>query len=139
MELVIFTSADRSRAAIAAAVFNALVAPSQAVAIPAVRDPGAPPEEDLGTVLRELAPQILIADPARLTHQLTEQASLVVFVGCSPDFFPVNGVPHVEWSIPAPRLTPVAKARVVRDSILRSVEELLRARKWTREHRDACR
>jgi hypothetical protein len=133
MDLVVFTSANGSRASIAAAFFNALVVPSLAVAVPAVPDPVAKLDGEFLAAARELSDQFTVVPPSRFTSQLGAKASLIVYVGCAVSLLKVDGVPYLEWDIAHTKVGPKEATHVARDSILRSVEGLLRRRGWLRQ------
>ena len=122
-----------SRASIAAGLFNALVIPSLAVAIPAVPEPIGKFDDEFLPVLEELGTRFTFVPPSRFTLELGAQASLIVYVGCAAKTLKIDGIPYLEWDIAPARLDPKHAARVVRDSIVRSVEGLLRNRGWLRE------
>lgn len=139
MDLVVFTSANGSRASIAAAFFNALVVPSLAVAVPAVPAPVAKLDEEFLAVVKELRDQFTVVPPSRFTSELGTKAALIVYVGCAASMLRIDGVPYLEWDIASAKVELKGATRVVRDSIMRSVEGLLRRRGWLRQEQARSR
>jgi protein-tyrosine-phosphatase len=133
MDLILVTSPDSGRAAMAAAFFNLLVTPSLACSIAAVAEPNTTIPPLVTTAFDELATGRPLLPPSRLTTELGGWAAEIIYVGCSPSSFPVGGIRASEWDIPDPTHQPVEEIRAIRDAIQRCAATLLRERGWSRE------
>src|SRR5262245_51899784 len=131
MELILVTSPDPGRAAMAAALFNANVTPSVACAIATVLEPGHRFDPAVVEAFEELDTGRLLLPPTRLTAELAVRAAEIISMGWGTTAIPSGGVPVTEWDIPDPTDQPLEEVRGVCDAIQRSVESFLRDRHWT--------
>jgi protein-tyrosine-phosphatase len=76
-------------------------------------------------VMRELGIDLADRRPQRLSHELAEQADLVVTMGCGDACPYIPGTRYVEWALPDPKGRPVEEVRATRDDIARRVEALV--------------
>jgi hypothetical protein len=130
MQLILFTSADPGRAAMAASFFNAGACPSRACAIAAVAEPSGPFDDHVLAVMKELSSVVLLP-PTRLTDQLEACAAVCVWLGCPPE---TNSAPtsahRIEWEIEDPCLQSIEGVRHVRDAIRSKTEAFVEEEQW---------
>ncbi len=78
-------------------------------------------------VMKEKGIDISMNKPKLLTYQMTQDADLIVTMGCNDQgicpgpFFK----PSVDWALEDPKGRPVEKVREIRDDIERRVQQLL--------------
>jgi len=92
-------------------------------------------------VMRELGIDISDRKPQLLTHELAEQADIVVTMGCGDKCPFIPGKLYIDWELPDPSGQPIATVRAIRDEIAQRVAALLaehvccpesrRSRSWT--------
>lgn len=133
MDLIIFTSPDAGRAAMAAAFFNALATPSIACAIAAVRDPQ-PPIDSLVVTSFDALNLGRLLPPSRFTDQLEACAGQIIHVGIMTRSFPTRDDKTIEWDVDSPKHQPPGGIAGIRDGIGRRVEAYLREKCWLRRH-----
>jgi protein-tyrosine-phosphatase len=63
--------------------------------------------------------------PQPLTHELAEQADVVVTMGCGDECPYIPGKRYIDWDLPDPAGLPVDEVRAIRDDIARRVTELV--------------
>ena len=63
--------------------------------------------------------------PQRLTHELAEQADVVVTMGCGDACPYIPGKRYVDWDLPDPKGRPLDEVRAIRDDIARRVKDLV--------------
>jgi arsenate reductase (thioredoxin) len=76
--------------------------------------------------MRELAIDISKRRPRQLTHELAEQADVVVTMGCGDECPYIPGKRYVEWDLADPKDRPLAEVRATRDEIASRVGLLVR-------------
>jgi arsenate reductase (thioredoxin) len=133
MNRVIFAcvhSAGRSQ--MAAAFFNALVAPEQAHAISAGTQPVERVHPEVVSVMREVGIDLSSARPQRLTADLAKGARMLVTMGCGDECPVVPGARRDDWPIEDPKGLPTERVRAIRDEIKSRVERLVAAERWGR-------
>jgi arsenate reductase (thioredoxin) len=133
MELIIFTSPDAGRSAMAAAFFNALVTPSIACAIAAIPDPELPIDPVVVASFEALNLGRSLRPPCRFTEQLGVWAAEIIHVGSTSASFEIGGVRTLEWDIADPRKHGLEEVSAIRDWIRHCVETHLREKEWLRE------
>jgi arsenate reductase len=78
-------------------------------------------------VLKEKGIDVSMNKPKLLTFQMTQDADLIVTMGCNDDgvcpgpFFK----PTIEWKLEDPKGKPIEKVREIRDEIERQVQKLI--------------
>jgi arsenate reductase len=136
MELILVTSPDCGRAAMAAAFFNGLVTPSIACSIAAVPDPQMPIDPLVKAAFEELDTGRALLHPSRLTAELVAWGMELIHLGAASRSF---GFRNTEWDIADPAGQPIEEIRAIRDAIQRNVETLLAERGWLRAVRGRAR
>jgi arsenate reductase len=76
-------------------------------------------------VMRELGVDLCDRVPRRLSHELAEQADVVVTMGCGDECPYIPGKRYVDWELDDPAGRPVDEVRAIRDDIARRVGELV--------------
>ncbi len=76
-------------------------------------------------VMRELGMDLSDRRPRLLTHELAQQADVVVTMGCGDACPYIPGKHYIDWDLPDPRGRPLAEVRATRDEIQRRVTGLL--------------
>jgi protein-tyrosine-phosphatase len=75
-------------------------------------------------VMRELDIDLAGREPRLLTHELAEQADVVVTMGCGDACPYIPGKRYIDWDLTDPKGLPVEEVRAIRDDIARRVEQL---------------
>jgi arsenate reductase (thioredoxin) len=76
-------------------------------------------------VMRELGIDLAGRTPQRLTHDLAEQADVIVTMGCGDECPYIPGKRYVDWELPDPAGRPPDEVRATRDEIERRVNALV--------------
>jgi arsenate reductase len=77
------------------------------------------------TAMRELGIDLADRVPRKLTHELAEQADVVVTMGCGDECPYIPGKRYIDWDLADPAGRPLDEVRATRDVIERSVGELV--------------
>jgi arsenate reductase len=75
-------------------------------------------------VMSELGIDVSTNTPTKLTHELAEQADVVVTMGCGDECPYIPGKRHLDWELEDPKGRPLDEVRDTRDEIARRVEQL---------------
>jgi arsenate reductase len=133
MTTVIFACVHNAgRSQMAAAFFNALADPRQALAISAGTQPGARVHAEVVAVMRESGIDLSAAQPTRLTAELARRADLLITMDCGEACPVVPGLERDDWNLPDPKGQPLTQVRAIRDQIYTRVAVLVTARGWQR-------
>jgi arsenate reductase (thioredoxin) len=89
-------------------------------------DPEGRLHPEVVNVMRELGLDLEARRPQRLTHELAEQADVVVTMGCGDACPYIPGKRYVDWDLPDPKGRPADEVRATRDDIARRVDALVR-------------
>jgi protein-tyrosine-phosphatase len=76
-------------------------------------------------VMRELGIELADTKPQLLTHELAEEADIVITMGCGDECPFIPGKRYIDWELPDPAGQHVEAVRAIRDEIARRVGELL--------------
>jgi arsenate reductase (thioredoxin) len=76
-------------------------------------------------VMRELGIDLADRRPRLLTHELAEQADVVVTMGCGDQCPYIPGKRYMDWDLPDPKGRPLAEVRATREEIARRVRALV--------------
>jgi arsenate reductase (thioredoxin) len=63
--------------------------------------------------------------PRPLTRELSEQADIVVTMGCGDECPYIPGKRYIDWNLPDPKGRPLDEVRAIRDDIVRRIDSLL--------------
>lgn len=80
---------------------------------------------EVSQVMQELGLDISGRTPTMLTHDLAEQADLVITMGCGDQCPVIPGRRYLDWDLPDPAGQPVSEVRAIRDEISRRVRALV--------------
>ena len=122
--------ANAGRSQMAAAFFNKLANPQRAYATSAGTRPGDAVHPEVVHAMREVGLDLSGAQPQYLSTDLTEDAHIVITMGCGDDCPLLPGVEHEDWPLDDPKDQPLETVRRVRDDIERRVKALIQERKW---------
>jgi protein-tyrosine-phosphatase len=75
--------------------------------------------------MRELGIDLTHRQPQLLTRELTEQADVVVTMGCGDQCPFIAGKRYLDWDLPDPAGRPLDEVRATRDEIARHVQTLV--------------
>lgn len=133
MKKVIFACVHGAgRSQMAAAFFNALVAPGRAQALAAGTQPATRVHPEVVAAMADVGVNLAAASPRLLTPELAAGASVLVTLGCGEECPVVPGAQREDWPLPDPKGQPADAVAEVRDAIRERVEALLEARGWMR-------
>lgn len=133
MKRVIFACVHNAgRSQMAAALFSAMADAAQVEAVSAGTNPGDRVHPEVADVMREIGIDISDRRPQRLTESLTQNASLLITMGCGDECPYVPGLERDDWPLPDPKNRPVAEVRQIRDQIRDHVGALVESRGWRR-------
>ena len=76
-------------------------------------------------VMHELGIDLSGHTPRKLTHDLAEQADVVVTMGCGDECPYLPGKRYVDWDLPDPKGRPLDEVRATRDDIAQRVRALV--------------
>ena len=77
------------------------------------------------TVMGEIGIDVGGQVPRRLTHDLAEEADVVVTMGCGDECPYIPGKRYVDWDLADPKGRPLDEVRATRDDIARRVADLV--------------
>jgi len=97
----------------------------RALSAGSVADPAGRVHPEVVEVMREIGVDLAGIRPVRLTHELAEQADVVVTMGCGDACPYVPGKRYIDWDLPDPKGRPIDEVRATRDEIARRVAGLL--------------
>jgi arsenate reductase len=75
--------------------------------------------------MQELGIDLSARRPQLLTRELSEQADIVVTMGCGDECPYIPGKRYIEWNLPDPKGRPLDEVRAIRDDIARRINSLL--------------
>ncbi|MCL4845133.1 MAG: arsenate reductase ArsC [Acidobacteria bacterium] len=131
MTTVVFACVHNAgRSQMAAAFFNLLADPGKARARSAGTSPGTKVHPEVVEVMREVGLDLSGAQPARLTQELAESASLLITMGCGDECPVVPGLRRDDWPLEDPKGKPLDLVRRIRDDIRGRVQALLEREDW---------
>ncbi|MFZ1924878.1 MAG: arsenate reductase ArsC [Solirubrobacteraceae bacterium] len=76
-------------------------------------------------VMQELGIDLSGRRPQLLTRKLTEQADVIVTMGCGDECPYIPGKRYIDWNLPDPKGRPLDEVRAIRDDIARRIDSLL--------------
>jgi protein-tyrosine-phosphatase len=75
--------------------------------------------------MKELGIDLAHKTPTRLTHELAQQADLVITMGCGDECPSIPGKQSIDWDLPDPANQPIDTVRIVRDEIDQRIRTLV--------------
>jgi arsenate reductase (thioredoxin) len=94
-------------------------------AVSAGTQPGQRVHPQVVDAMRELDIDLAHRTPQALTHELADQADVVVTMGCGDECPYIPGKRYVDWDLQDPAGLPLDEVRAIRDDIVRRVNELV--------------
>jgi arsenate reductase (thioredoxin) len=88
-------------------------------------DPDGHVHPEVVQVMRELGIDLADRRPQRLTRELTEQADIVVTMGCGDACPVIPGKRYLDWDLRDPKGRPIEEVRATRDEIARFIRTLV--------------
>jgi arsenate reductase len=128
---VVFACVENAgRSQMAAAFFNKLADPKRVRAISAGTRPGTAVHPEVVTAMREVDIDLSNATPQYLSTDLSNDAHILITMGCGDECPLVPGVERDDWPLDDPKGQPIETVRRIRDQIRENVEGLITERKW---------
>jgi arsenate reductase (thioredoxin) len=126
MRKVIFACVHNAgRSQMAAAFFNRYANPAKGHAVSAGTQPADRVHPEVIEVMKEAGIDLSAAKPQKLTHELAQDAYLLVTMGCGDECPFIPGLRRADWPLPDPKGQGIEQARMIRDEIERRVKELV--------------
>ena len=101
------------------------VADGRHTAASAGTQPGERVHPQVVDAMRELDIDVADRKPQALTHELAEQADVVVTMGCGDECPYIPGKRYIDWDLQDPAGLPLDEVRAMRDDIARRVNGLV--------------
>jgi arsenate reductase (thioredoxin) len=128
MRKVIFACVHNAgRSQMSAAFFNRYADSAKAHAVSAGTQPADRVHPEVIEVMKEAGIDLSIVKPQKLTHELAQDAYLLVTMGCGNECPFVPGLRRDDWPLPDPKGQGIEQVRMIRDEIERRVKELVNA------------
>ena len=128
MTRVIFACVHNAgRSQMAAAFFNQLADPTQAVAISAGTEPGERVYPEVAAAMAEAGIDLSGVKLQQLTEELAAGATWLITMGCGDRCPVVPGVKRDDWPLQDPKGQPVERVREIRDDVRRRVRAFVDA------------
>ena len=108
---------NAGRSQMAAAFFNQLADPTQALAISAGTEPGERVHPEVAAAMGEVGIDLSGARPQRLTEELAAGAMWLITMGCGDKCPVVPGVKRDDWPLQDPKGQPVERVREIREEV----------------------
>ena len=118
---------NAGRSQMAAAFFNQFADRTKAEAISAGTEPGLRVHPEVLAVMQEIGVDLSAATPQKLTQELTNDAALLITMGCGDKCPYVPGLRRDDWPLSDPKGRPMDEVRAVRDDIKTRVAGLIQA------------
>jgi protein-tyrosine-phosphatase len=115
---------NAGRSQISAALFERAAA-GRHRALSAGTTPAERVHPEVVQVMREVGIDLSGHTPQLLTHELAEQADVVVTMGCGDACPYIPGKRYVDWELPDPAGRPLVEVRATRDEIDNRVKALV--------------
>jgi arsenate reductase len=126
MKTVLFACVHNAgRSQMAAAWFNALASPAEAVALSAGTEPAIQVHPLVLEAMREVGIDLSAARPQFLSKELAKRSDLLITMGCGEACPVVPGLCREDWPLVDPKGQSLQTVRAIRDEIQRLVRELL--------------
>jgi arsenate reductase len=75
--------------------------------------------------MQELGIDLSGRRPQLLTRELSEQADIVVTMGCGDECPYIPGKRHIDWDLPDPKGRSLEEVRAIREDITRRIDSLI--------------
>jgi arsenate reductase (thioredoxin) len=125
MATVLFVCVQNAgRSQMSQALFERAAAGGAHRALSAGTTPAEHVHPEVVQVMRELDIDLADRTPQRLTPELTQEADIVVTMGCGDQCPYIPGKRYIDWQLPDPARQPIEQVRKIRDEIADRVDEL---------------
>jgi arsenate reductase len=129
MKTILFACVHNAgRSQMAAAWFNALANPAEAIAVSAGTQPASQVHPQVLEVMREVGVDLSNARPRFLDEALAKQSSVLITMGCGEACPFVPGLEREDWPLTDPKGQSLESIRAIRDEIKLRVQDLLTRR-----------
>ena len=125
MATVLFVCLHNAGRSQMSAAFLDRVADGRHRALSAGTTPGEQVHPEVVSVMRELGVDLGGRQPKRLTHELAEEADVVVTMGCGDACPVIPGKRYLDWELPDPKGRSLEEVRGIRDEIAGRVDALV--------------
>jgi arsenate reductase (thioredoxin) len=126
MKTVLFACVHNAgRSQMAAAWFNALASPAEAVAVSAGTQPASQVHPLVLEAMREVGMDLSAVRPQFLSEELAKRSDLLITMGCGEACPVVSGLHREDWPLADPKGQSLESVRGIRDEIQRRVREIL--------------
>jgi arsenate reductase (thioredoxin) len=126
MKTILFACVHNAgRSQMAAAWFNALANPAEAVAVSAGTQPAAQVHPLVLEAMREVGIDLSRARPQFLSAEFAKRSHVLITMGCGEACPLVPGLTREDWPLPDPKGQDLESVRAIRDEIKRRVTDLL--------------
>ncbi len=126
MKTVLFACVHNAgRSQMAAAWFNALANPTEAVAVSAGTQPASQVHPLVLEAMREVGIDLSAARPQFLSEELAKRSDLLITMGCGEACPVMPGLSREDWPLADPKGQALDSVRRIRDEIKRLVQDLL--------------
>jgi protein-tyrosine-phosphatase len=115
---------NAGRSQMSAALFERAAA-GRHHALSAGTTPGNRVHPEVVEVMRELGIDLSDRKPQLLTHELAEQADVVVTMGCGDACPYIPGKRYLDWNLADPKGLPADEVRKIRDDIAQRITQLV--------------
>ncbi len=134
MKTVLFACVHNAgRSQMAAAWFNALANPVEAVAISAGTEPASLVHPVVREAMLEVGIDLSNVRPQFLSQELAQSSDLLITMGCGESCPVVPGLEREDWPLVDPKGQSIEAVRGIRDEIRRLVRNFLVRRKITEQ------
>jgi protein-tyrosine-phosphatase len=117
---------NAGRSQMSAALFaQAAAGRHEALSAGTLADPAGHVHPGVIEAMRELGIDLAGRRPQLLTHELAEQADVVVTMGCGDSCPYIPGKRYLDWDLPDPKGQPIDAVRATRDEIAGRVRALV--------------
>ena len=126
MYKVIFACVHNAgRSQMAAAFFNHLANREKVEAVSAGTEPGLRVHPEVLAVMQEIGIDLSNAKPQKLTEELTQDAQLLITMGCGDKCPCVPRLRRDDWPLRDPKGQTIEEVRAIRDDIRERVQSLI--------------
>jgi len=126
MKRILFACVHNAgRSQMAAAWFNALADPADAVAVSAGTQPAEHVHPQVQEVMREVGIDLSKSQPQFLSEELAKSSTLLITMGCGEACPVVPGLAREDWPLPDPKGQEIELVRATRDEIRRRVLDFM--------------
>src|SRR5450759_5318714 len=117
---------NAGRSQMSAALFErAAAGRHRALSAGTLADPDGRVHPEVIEVMREIGIDLSDRRPQKLTHEIAQQADVVVTMGCGDACPYIPGKRYIDWQLDDPNGRPIDEVRATRDAIAQRVKALV--------------